>query len=55
MGRKPKLGTGTRFRDLKKKLSAKYGSEGAAAIAASIGRKKYGKRKFKRLSQGGKK
>lgn len=54
MGRKPKLGSGTRFKNLTKKLAGKYGSQGAAAIAAAIGRKKYGKRKFKKLSQGGK-
>jgi len=45
MGRKPKLGTGTRFRNLVKALMKKgYSKEQATRIAAYIGWKKYGKK-----------
>lgn len=42
---KAKLGTGTRFKSLTKKLT-KQGASNPKALAASIGRKKYGKAKF---------
>ena len=45
-GKKPKLGSGKRFKALKKKT-------GSAALAAWIGRKKYGKKKFAALSRKG--
>lgn len=48
MARKPKLGTGTRFKKLEKKV-------GSPALAAYIGRKKYGKKKFAQLSTKGRK
>jgi hypothetical protein len=51
---KPKLGTGARFKALKNKLSAK-GAINPAALAAWIGRKKYGKTKFQKLAAKGKK
>ena len=54
MGKKPKLGTGARF----KALSAKLGKQGASnpdALAAYIGRKKYGSTAFAKLSGKGKK
>jgi len=50
---KPKLGSGARF----KKLSAEVAKEGASdpdAVAAAIGRKKYGAKKFAKLSAKGK-
>ena len=47
-GKKPKLGSGKRFKALEKKT-------GSAALAAWIGRKKYGKDKFAALSRKGKK
>lgn len=47
MPRKPKLGSGKRFQNLKKKV-------GSSALAAWIGRKKYGKEKFQKLAQKGK-
>ena len=47
-GKKPKLGSGKRFKALEKKT-------GSAALAAWIGRKKYGKKKFAKLSREGKK
>lgn len=47
---KPKLGTGTRFKNLKKKLARK-GARNPGALAAYIGRKKYGAKKFAALSK----
>ena len=52
MDRKPKLGSGARFAALKGKL-AKRGVKDPAALAAYIGRKKYGKKKFAQLSAKG--
>ena len=54
MAKQPKLGTGARFAKLKKKLGAK-GARNPGALAAFIGRKKYGNKKFAALSKGGKK
>jgi len=51
---KAKLGTGTRFKRLKEVL-AKKGAKDPAAVAAAIGRKKYGKERFQKLAQKGKK
>lgn len=48
----PKLGTGKRFAALKGKL-AKKGVKDPAALAASIGRKKYGAKKFESLAKAG--
>ena len=51
-----KLGGGGRFKKLVKSLKGDGKSAGAAkAIAASIGRKKYGKKKFAKLASKGKK
>ncbi len=44
MACKPKLGSGKRFKALTKKLSGKKGVSNPKALAASIGRKKYGKK-----------
>lgn len=54
MSRKARLGSGTRFRRLKGQLRRK-GARNPGALAAYIGRKKYGKRRFQKLSQGGRK
>ena len=51
--KKAKLGTGARFRALKKKLKKKKGIKDPAALAAFIGRKKYGRKKFAKLSAAG--
>jgi hypothetical protein len=51
---KPKLGTGARFKALKKKLAAK-GAINPAALAAWIGRKKYGEERFQKLAAKGRK
>jgi len=46
--KKAKLGSGARFKALKKKV-------GSAKLAAFIGRKKYGAKKFASLSKKGRK
>ena len=52
--RKPKLGRGKRFASLKAKLGRK-GIKNPGALAAAIGRKKYGAKKFAKLSARGRK
>lgn len=52
--KKPKLGTGARFKSLTKKLANK-GASNPKALAAYIGRKKYGTKKMAKLSSEGKK
>lgn len=49
---KPKLGTGQRFRQLEGSLSQR-GVRNPAALAAYIGRKKYGAKRFAALGRGG--
>jgi hypothetical protein len=51
---KPKLGSGERFAALKKKLQEKKGISNAGALAAWIGRQKYGKKRFQKLATKGK-
>lgn len=46
---KAKLGSGARFKALSNKLEKK-GVKDPNALAAAIGRKKYGKAKFQRLA-----
>ena len=48
------LGQGGRFAALKSKLAKKGGIRNPGALAAAIGRKKYGKKKFQSLAAGGK-
>lgn len=52
--KEPKLGSGERFKKLEGKLEKK-GVSDPAALAAYIGRKKYGKEKFQNLAKKGKK
>jgi len=54
MARKAKLGTGKRFKQLTRKLKGK-GARNPKALAAWIGRKKYGKKKFQSLAASGRK
>mgnify|MGYP006908402223 FL=1 len=54
MKKKPKLGSGKRFKQLSAKLK-KQGVKDPKALAAHIGRKKYGKKKFQQLAAKGKK
>lgn len=49
---KGKLGSGTRFAALSKKLGERKGVKDAGALAAFIGRRKYGAAKFEALSKG---
>lgn len=53
--KKPALGAGGRFNALKNKLATEPGVRDPAALAASIGRKKYGKAGFANLSEKGRK
>ena len=52
MASKPKLGSGKRFKQLTAKLR-KRGVKNPKALAAYIGRKKYGKKKFQQLAAKG--
>ena len=49
----PPLGSGERFRRLKEKLKRR-GATNPGALAAWIGRKKYGNKKFQEMSSHGK-
>ena len=51
---KAKLGSGSRFKSLTKKLSKK-GVKNPKALAAYIGRKKYGAKKMTKLALAGRK
>jgi len=50
--KKPPLGTGQRFNQLKRQLSKK-GVKNPEALAAWIGRKKYGKTRYQKLAAKG--
>ena len=50
--KKPKLGTGKRFKQLTSKLK---GAKDPKALAAYIGRKKYGKKKMSAMAAKGRK
>lgn len=52
MARKPRLGSGARFKALKSKLAAR-GARNPGALAAYIGRQKYGATRFAKLSARG--
>lgn len=52
MKKKPKLGSGKKFKQLTSKLAAK-GATDPKALAAFIGRKKYGAKKMTTLSKKG--
>jgi hypothetical protein len=54
MTKKPKLGSGKRFASLTRKLSKK-GASNPGALAAYIGRKKYGAKKMASLAAKGRK
>lgn len=49
-----RAGTGERFKRLTKTLSKRPGVTNPAALAASIGRKKFGKKKFQNMAKRGK-
>lgn len=52
---KAKLGSGGRFRALKSKLSRRKGVRNPGALAAYIGRKKYGAKRMASMSAKGRK
>ena len=52
--RKPKLGSGKRFKQLTSQLK-KRGAKSPKALAAWIGRKKYGKKKMTKMATKGRK
>lgn len=52
---KGKLGSGSRFKALTKSIAKNKKVKNPAAVAAAIGRKKYGKKKFTKLSVAGRK
>jgi hypothetical protein len=52
--RKAKVGSGTRFKSLSKSLKRK-GVRNPNALAASIGRKKYGRKRMAKMSAAGRK
>jgi hypothetical protein len=53
MKKSMKLGAGGRFAKLKGELSHKKGITNPGAVAASIGRKKYGKGRFQKMAAKG--
>lgn len=55
MAKKPKLGSGKRFAALEKSIAAKHDVSNPAAVAASIGRKKYGEEKMAKMAAAGRK
>lgn len=55
MSKKPALGRGKRFATLEKKIAAKGDVEDPKAVAAAIGRKKYGNEKMVKMAKAGKK
>lgn len=52
--KKPALGSGKRFKMLANKIARKGNVDNPAAVAASIGRSKYGNKKFQSLAIKGK-
>jgi hypothetical protein len=54
MAKSMKLGGGGRFAALKAKLAGRKGVTNPGALAAAIGRKKYGAKKFAKLAAKGK-
>lgn len=50
---KPPLGSGARFAALEHKLAGRPGVRDPGALAAAIGRKKYGKKRYQKLAARG--
>jgi len=55
MEHKPKLGSGKRFSKLKELIAKRGKVRDPGAVAAAIGREKYGKEHFQKLAAAGKK
>lgn len=54
MGAKPKLGSGARFKAVERS-AARSGASDPAAVAAAVGRKKYGAKKMAKMASAGRK
>lgn len=54
-GKKPPVGEGGRFKALATAIGKRKGVTNPEAVAAMIGRKKYGKKKFQAMSVAGRK
>lgn len=52
-GKKPKLGSGGRFKKLEGQLAREKGVKDPAALAAAIGRKRYGGKRMGQLAAKG--
>lgn len=52
---KPRLGSGARFKALESSIAGKGKVSDPAAVAASIGRKKYGAKRMAKMSAAGRK
>lgn len=52
---KGKLGSGVRFKRLENSIAARGNVRNPGAVAASIGREKFGKKKFQKLAAAGRK
>lgn len=52
---RPKLGSGGRFKALKQEIAREGGARDPGAVAAAIGRKRYGQKKMTELSIKGRK
>lgn len=52
---KPKLGSGARFKALTKSIAKRGGVDDPAAVAAAIGRRKYGAKKMATMAAAGRK
>ena len=55
VGKKARLGAGGRFATLKKAIAKRGKVRNPGAVAAAIGRKKYGKAKFQKMAAAGRK
>lgn len=55
MAKRPKLGSGKRFAQLKAKLAGRKGVTNPGALAAFIGRKKYGASRMAKMAARGRK
>lgn len=51
--KKPALGSGKRFANLEKEIAKKGNVKDPAAVAAAIGRKKYGEKKMSEMAATG--
>lgn len=51
--KKPKLGTGKRFKQVSRSVAKRGKARNPNAVAAAIGRKKYGKKRFQEMAAKG--